>query len=60
MKVYRAYSDTGWTFIMAASSVEEAYEMAASSDKGYVDIDSVFTIDFVFTKQEHSMILDEF
>jgi hypothetical protein len=60
MKVYRGTSDSGWVFIAAAGSHQEAYEMMRNSDMGYVDIDSVHTIEGVFTPSDEPMILDEF
>lgn len=61
MKVFRATTDYySWVFIIAAKDHDEAYRIAARSDKGYVDYDGVHQIDSVFTDVKHPQILDEF
>lgn len=61
MRVYRASSDAGWSFIIAAPDVDTAYRIAADSDKGYVDIDGVSEINYkLFTTAEVPEVIDEF
>jgi len=41
MNIYGATTETGVAYIIAATSVEQAYQLACKEDQGYVEFDGV-------------------
>ena len=55
MNIYGATTETGIAYIIAATSVEQAYDIACKADEGYVDFDGVHQLNIQIPEKHKVM-----